>query len=101
MTNRFKILYKAAIVVLAVICAMGIGAVVLVAIGADVFRAYSVILFEPLKNISLVSEVLLRTIPLTIIALGITVAYRSGFINIGAEGQMAMGIIAATAAAVI
>jgi simple sugar transport system permease protein len=27
------------------------------------------------------------------------VAYRSGFINIGAEGQMAMGILAATAAA--
>jgi simple sugar transport system permease protein len=60
---------------------------------------YLVILTEPLKNISLVSEVLIRAIPLTIIALGISTAYRSGFINIGAEGQMMMGIICSTAVA--
>ncbi|MCF0238529.1 MAG: ABC transporter permease, partial [Sphaerochaetaceae bacterium] len=44
-------------------------------------------------------EVFTRMIPLTIIALGICVAYRSGIINIGAEGQMYMGVIAATAVA--
>ncbi|MDR0567679.1 MAG: ABC transporter permease [Spirochaetaceae bacterium] len=101
MTNQFKILYKTAVIILAALAAMAMGAAVLAAIGADIFRTYRVILTEPLKNISLISEVLLRTIPLTIIALGITVAYRSGFINIGAEGQMAVGIIAATAGALL
>jgi simple sugar transport system permease protein len=58
-----------------------------------------VILTEPLKSVGLVAEVILRAIPLTIIALGISVAYRSGFINIGGEGQMAMGILGAAAMA--
>jgi simple sugar transport system permease protein len=97
--KQFKLCYRAVIVVLAVLAAMLIGAAVLAAIGADVMRTYLVILTEPLKSVQLVSEVLLRAIPLTIIALGITVAYRAGFINIGAEGQMAMGILATTAVA--
>jgi simple sugar transport system permease protein len=99
MPKQFAALYRVAIVVAAVIAATGIGAIVLTAIGADVARTYAVILTEPLKSVSLVSEVVLRAIPLTIIALGITVAYRAGFINIGGEGQMAIGILAATAVA--
>jgi len=91
----------AAVVVLSILAAMGIGAVILLAIGADVFKTYMVILTEPLKNKIGITEVLLRTIPLTIIALGITVAYRSGIINIGAEGQMAMGILSTTAIALL
>ncbi|MDR3312518.1 MAG: ABC transporter permease [Spirochaetaceae bacterium] len=99
MTRQFRLLYQAVIVVLAVLAAMLMGAMVLAAIGADVARTYAVILTEPLKNVGLISEVILRAIPLTIIALGISVAYRSGFINIGAEGQMAMGILASAAVA--
>jgi simple sugar transport system permease protein len=99
MTKQFRILYKVCIILLAVIAAMALGAVILVAIGADVFKTYAVILFEPLKNIGLLSEVFIRMIPLTIIALGIAVAYRSGIINIGAEGQMAIGILTTTAVA--
>ncbi|MDR1949732.1 MAG: ABC transporter permease [Spirochaetaceae bacterium] len=97
MTKQFKILYRGGIVLLAVLAAMLLGAMVLTAIGADVLRVYGVILTEPLKNFSLVSEVIIRAIPLTIIALGISVAYRCGIINIGAEGQMVMGILSAAA----
>jgi simple sugar transport system permease protein len=97
MTKQFKAFYTGGIILLAILAAMFLGAVVLTAIGADVLRVYGVILTEPLKNLSLVCEVLIRSIPLTIIALGISVAYRCGIINIGAEGQMAMGILAATA----
>ena len=71
------------------------GSVILIAIGANVPKTYAVIVFEPLKNIGLLAEVGIRMIPLTIIALGIAVAYRSGIINIGAEGQMMMGILGA------
>jgi simple sugar transport system permease protein len=95
--RRFKILYRMVIILLAVLTAMMLGAAVLLAIGADVLRVYAVILTEPLKNLSLLCEVLIRAIPLTTIALGISVAYRCGIINIGAEGQMAMGILAAAA----
>ena len=97
MNKYFTVIYRIVIIVLAALTAIALGAVILAAIGADILKVYRVILTEPLKNISLVCEVLIRAIPLTIIALGISTAYRSGFINIGAEGQMAMGIIAAAA----
>ena len=99
MTKQFKVLYKVSIIILAILAAMTIGSIILMTIGADVVKTYRVILFEPLKTTLQLSEVLLRAIPLTIIALGISVAYRSGIINIGAEGQMAMGILGTTAVA--
>jgi len=99
MTKQFKLLYKVSIIILAILAAMVIGSIILMTIGADVLKTYMVILFEPLKTTLQLSEVLLRAIPLTIIALGISVAYRSGIINIGAEGQMAMGILGTTAVA--
>ncbi len=99
MTKQFKAFYKLSIILLAALAAMLLGALVLWTIGADVTKTYSVILLEPLKNTMQIGEVLIRAIPLTIIALGISVAYRSGIINIGAEGQMAIGILAATAVA--
>ena len=101
MTKTFKITYKVTIIILAILAAMTIGAIILLTIGADVLKTYSVILFEPLKTTLQLSEVLIRAIPLTIIALGIAVAYRSGIINIGAEGQMAMGILGTTAIALL
>lgn len=99
MTKQFRIFYKVSIVILAILVAILIGSIILLTIGADIFKTYMVILFEPLKTTLMLSEVLLRAIPLTIIALGISVAYRSGIINIGAEGQMAMGILGTTAVA--
>ncbi len=99
MTKQFKALYKTVVILLAAAAAMLLGALILWTIGADVTKTYSVIIFEPLKNKIQIGEVIIRAIPLTVIALGISVAYRSGIINIGAEGQMAMGIIAATAVA--
>jgi simple sugar transport system permease protein len=95
--NRFNLIYRIVIISMAAVIATLLGAAILAAIGADIVKVYLVILTEPLKNISLICEVLIRAIPLTIIALGISTAYRSGFINIGAEGQMAMGIITAAA----
>ena len=97
--NRFNLVYRIAIIVMAIFTAVLLGAVILASIGADIIKVYLVILTEPLKNISLISEVFIRAIPLIIIALGIATAYRSGFINIGAEGQMAVGIITASAVA--
>ncbi|MCH3918818.1 MAG: ABC transporter permease [Spirochaetia bacterium] len=97
--HNFTIYYKISIIILAILAALAMSAAVLLILGADVMKTYAVILFEPLKNKIEVTEVLVRAIPLSIIALGITVAYRSGIINIGAEGQMAMGILGTTSMA--
>ena len=100
MNKSGKLAYNAAIVVAAAAAAMGVGAIVLAAVGADVVKAYAVILTEPLKDMLGITEIVVRAVPLSLIALGIAIAFRSGILNIGAEGQMLMGILACSAAAI-
>jgi len=91
--------YFAIIILGAILAAVGIGAFVLKLIGVNPFDVYLVILTEPLKDIYGITEILVRTSPLILIALGIAIAFRSGILNIGAEGQMQIGIISAAAIA--
>jgi len=100
MNKSGKLAYNAAIVIAAAAAAMGVGAVVLAAVGADVVKAYTVILTEPLKDMIGITEIVVRAVPLSLIALGIAIAFRSGILNIGAEGQMLMGILACSATAI-
>lgn len=100
MNKTMKAVYNAAVVLAAALAAMGIGALVFAAVGADVVKAYGVILTEPLKDLIGITEIAVRAVPLTLIALGIAIAFRSGTLNIGAEGQMLMGILASSAAAI-
>jgi simple sugar transport system permease protein len=99
MNRGFKALYAAIVVAVAALAAVSLGAVVLAAVGANVLGTYRVILTDPLKDMFGITEILVRAVPLILIALGIAVAFRSGILNIGAEGQMQAGIIAATAVA--
>jgi len=50
MTKTFKITYQVAIIILAILAAMLIGAVILMTIGADVLKTYSVILFDEIEK---------------------------------------------------
>lgn len=99
MKTSARVAYIALISCVAVLAAVGIGAIVLVILGADVVQTYKVILTEPLKDLFGVTEVLVRAVPLILVALGIAVSFRAGILNIGAEGQIQMGIISATAVA--
>lgn len=97
--SAIAIAYDATVILAAVLAAAGIGALVLGAIGADAAKTYGTIFAEPLKDLFGVTEVLVRAIPLSLVALGIAVAFRSGILNIGAEGQIQVGILASTAVA--
>ena len=100
MTKTFKAFFTASVIVLAGFAAVLIGALVLFAIGVEPFAVYKVILTDPLKDLYGITEILVRSVPLILIALGISVAFRSGILNIGAEGQMQIGIISAAALAI-
>ena len=95
----YKSGYRATVLVIAIVTALLVGAIIIIAVGGEVLNTYWIIISMPFKNMRSFSEVLIRMIPLLIIALGISVSSRCGIINIGAEGQMYMGIIAATAIA--
>ncbi len=97
MTKQFKVLYRTAIILLAGAAAMLLGAFILWAIGADVTKTYSVITRTPEKpDTDRRSDH--PAIPLTVIALGSRSPTGAALSN-RRGGQMAMGILAATAVA--
>jgi len=99
MKTSTRVAYVSLVSCVAALAAVGIGAIVLVILGADVVQTYKVILTEPLKDLFGITEVLVRAVPLILVALGIAISFRAGILNIGAEGQIQMGIVSATAVA--
>lgn len=65
-------------------------------VDSNVDQAFSSFLSGIFGSFYSVSEIMVKAIPLILTGLGVAVGSRSGFINIGAEGQLYMGAIAVT-----
>jgi ABC-type uncharacterized transport system permease subunit len=85
--------------VLALFLALVSAAGLLLATGADPIVAYDSMFSAAFADPFSVSTTLMKTIPRLFAALGIALALRAGLWNIGAEGQLYVGAIAATAVA--
>ena len=70
-------------------------AILLIIFGIDPLEAYTVMLKGSLGSSYALSETLVKAIPLMLTGLGVSIAFHMHFWNIGAEGQLAMGGIAA------
>jgi simple sugar transport system permease protein len=81
--------------ILSFVLALVFGAAILLAFGINPLRAYLVMAQGSLGSGYALSETLVKAIPLMLTGLGVSIAYRMLFWNIGAEGQMAWGGIAA------
>lgn len=81
---------------LAIILGLLIGAFFIVAAGADPIKAYEGLVYGAFGDIYYITETLIKTAPLLFASLGITVAFRCQVWNIGAEGQLYAGALAAT-----
>lgn len=99
MSARFRVLWAGAVFLAAGLAACAVAALVLLAIGASPGATFVTILTGPLQDLFGATEILVRAVPLTLVGLGIAISFRSGILNIGAEGQMQIGILAATAVA--
>ncbi|MGC8817515.1 MAG: ABC transporter permease [Candidatus Hadarchaeum sp.] len=75
---------------------IGVVAISSVVSGVDLERSFSTFLTYTVGSHSGILYVLKRTTPLILASLGLAVAFKSGFWNIGAEGQIAIGAIAST-----
>ena len=71
----------------------------LVGLGADPVKAYSSMLEGAFGSVSGFTQTLVTATPLLLVGLGVTIAFRGGVINIGGEGQLIVGALAASAAA--
>ncbi|MBI3283564.1 MAG: ABC transporter permease [Burkholderiales bacterium] len=83
--------------VLALLLTLLGGALLFLALGKNPLSALQVFLLEPLSSPAAIAELLLKSTPLVLCALGLAVCYRANVWNIGAEGQLIVGGLAAGA----
>ncbi|MFZ6654703.1 ABC transporter permease [Undibacterium sp. TJN19] len=81
--------------VLALLLTIFFGALFFMAMGKNPLTGLQVFLLEPIRNKAAIAELLLKTTPLVLCALGLSVCYRANVWNIGAEGQLIAGGLAA------
>jgi simple sugar transport system permease protein len=114
-----SILYALSLPVLAILTALAIGALIIIATdqssidglkhlfsspgaalkasGLAVYNAYEALILGAFGSVSAASETLLVTTPLIFAGLSVALGFRAGLFNIGAEGQITAGAIAAAA----
>ena len=80
----------------AVVAALLVGAVLIAAIGVNPLKAYGTLIDGAFGNRNSVAELLVRAIPLALAGIGVSIAFRAGAFNVGAEGQLYLGAIAST-----
>ena len=81
---------------LAVLLALGVTTLILLAVGAHPLDAYTNIIKGSVGSFGKFSDVLVAWIPLLIAVAGLLITFSAGLWNIGVEGQIIMGAIAAT-----
>ena len=77
------------------------GSALFAAIGADPWQGVHTFLIAPLSNVRGWSEIALKATPLALCALGLALCFRANVWNIGAEGQLIVGAIAAGSVALL
>lgn len=81
---------------LAIASAFLVAGLIFWAYGVNPLRAYGVILVDTLADPRALPEIFVPAIPLLLAGIGLLLAFRAQFYNIGAEGQLLAGTIAAT-----
>ncbi len=79
--------------------ALGSASLILVLLGANPARALSALATGAFGDRLALENTMVRLGPLTLIGLGVSIAFRCGVWNIGGEGQLYLGALAATALA--
>jgi simple sugar transport system permease protein len=83
--------------VLAVVAALAVGAVIIALTEGpgQILAAYSALLSGAFGGVSPISETLISAAPVILAGLAVALGFRAGLFNIGAEGQMVVGGVAA------
>jgi general nucleoside transport system permease protein len=85
----------------AVAGALLIGALMLLALGANPLSGYATMLAAAFGDAQGLANSALKSIPLLLVGVGICISFRASVINIGGEGQMVMGALLATLTALL
>jgi len=100
MSNNHKnILLEKTIPVFAVLMALIISAFIILMEGKDPILAFRYLLYGAVGNRKFIAETLAKTTPLLICSLGLAISFKANLTSIGAEGQMMIGGLFGTIAA--
>jgi simple sugar transport system permease protein len=81
--------------VVSVLIALVLGAIFVLISGHNPLQAYAALLFGAFGSPYDITETLVIAVPLTLAGLSVAVAFRTGLFNIGAQGQLLVGALAA------
>jgi simple sugar transport system permease protein len=88
--------YVVGLPLLAVVFALIVGAVILLLLGENPLDAYAAMISGAFGTVTGLTQSVAKATPLLLVGLGICIAFRASVINIGAEGQIILGALAAT-----
>jgi general nucleoside transport system permease protein len=91
-----KLLWQALSFVVLIVATALVAAVLVIAVDSNISRAFNSFFAGIFGSFYSITEVLVRATPLILAGLGVAVAFQARFFNIGAEGQLYMGAVAAT-----
>ncbi len=97
--NNIQAIIRLLIPLCAVLLALMIGALMLLSLGANPVSGYATMFGAAFGSLEGFSETTIKSIPLLLVGVGICIAFRANVINIGGEGQMVIGALLSTVAA--
>jgi len=80
---------------LAILVGLIVGAIAILIVGGNVFETYGALWKGAFGSFYFTMNTFARATPIIIVALGVALAFRAGFFNMGSEGQMVLGALAA------
>ena len=83
----------------AVLAALAIGALMILALGADPIEGYRALFEGAFGSKDALADTAIRAMPLLLVGTGICIAFRARVINIGGEGQIVAGALLSTVTA--
>jgi ABC-type uncharacterized transport system permease subunit len=93
---RINRILDALLPLLATLAAFGVGAIMLLMMGASPTVAYPALVEGAFGSGNALADTLVKATPLLLVGIGICIAFRGGVINIGGEGQLIVGAVSAT-----
>jgi len=95
--STLRSIYKA---IISIALTFAVTSVLFLITGANPLLAYYYIFYGAFGNLNLTIETLVRTTPIILVSLGLAISFKCKVWNIGAEGQLYMGAMMGTIAAV-
>ncbi|WED25320.1 ABC transporter permease [Vibrio sp. DW001] len=86
--------------VIAIILTMMVSSLMFTALGVNPTKAFEVFVISPLSDSYNLGELMVKSTPLMLCAVGLALCYRANIWNIGAEGQLLIGAVASSAIAI-